>query len=197
MRKNILLASTICFVLTVGVLAQSKPMATPPKVLGRPQCTVPYESAPVIRGLKLGLSENEAAELLGDNLEFEYNKDTWTRKATQFSALTNRPKEFEGIGFIELESYNTDIFRFALSYSSDIKWNSVREFADNFAPKLGLPTEGWESDYVSLSLTCQDFVVRLRAGSSGVVEVTDLRTVRRIAEDMKKTDAERKKAIKP
>lgn len=193
MRKSILLMSAIWLVFTAGVLAQSKPMATPPKVIGRPQCTV--ENAPVIRGLKLGMSENEAAEVRGGSLEFKPDRDTWTRNAIM--TFYNPTGDFAGVNFIYLSSYNGSIFEFKVWYKNDIEWKSHREFVDNFAPKLGLPVEGWDYDVLGAKLTCKDFEVTLDASSNGSVKVTDTRAVRQIAEDMRKTEAERKKAIKP
>lgn len=157
-------------------------------------CDMSLDKAPVVRGLRLGMTELEAEKVLGGDLTFLVDHDEGTRSS---SVLVNRIEGFEGIGFVTIDSFDSKIFRIRISYDSSVKWKNVEELVDNFGPKLGLPAAWKEENWGMALIACKDFDARLTMILGGSLELIDKTAVRLIAKERTKAEEARKISAKP
>jgi LysM repeat protein len=150
-------------------------------------CNLTLKDAPVLRGLRLGMTPAEVSTVLGltvkpepkktkislrrngeeyveiysfNKAEYEKNKREFELGEESFSYSSNgaiSPK-LEGIRHIYLTFYKKALDYVSIEYDgSHIKWESIREFITNISPKLKLPLSSWEINATSAYLSCTDF----------------------------------------
>lgn len=110
---------------------------------------------------------------------------------------TRRLAGFENVTFLRLLSFQGKVFKISLDY--DQSWSDLKEFVNNFAPKLGLPLTGWTAPYQSQAqLQCKDFIVELEISSlRSSLTLQEKDAPSRISIERKRIEDEKKKAIKP
>lgn len=180
--KTLYLLVTI-LVLGMAVNAQSKSLV--------PDCTLKISDLPPVRELQLGMHESKAADIIGGDFEPKMLEPR-TRSAAVY---VNNRMGWENVKFVSVETIDYRVSGFTLTY--DIKWKDLKEFAQNFAPKLNLPLTGWRySGYNGASLRCVDFDVMLDSYLS-MLTVTDRSAAERVANDERQEEESKKKVIKP
>ncbi len=148
-----------------------KPSATPPKPAA-PQCTLPVEKAPVIRGLRLGMSLEELWKLFPDRAEQPEVKDVLkdVDKPPRYGAANlsfstpQRPDQesiFDGISgfnFIVLDGRVKEIsIRYTGTQRSTPFW-TPEGFITQISQTFSLPgIENWSGKSSQRKITCAGF----------------------------------------
>ncbi len=205
MKINFLLVWAMAIALTSSVLGQPsptpKPMATPPpKPMATPvnlkepaaKCDLGIEMAPALRGITLGMTEKEVADVLGAEIKFEPDSDGYTRSTL---VIAKRIPGFEGVNFIEIKTYFGKISEINFGY--ELEFKSLNEFLDNFSPKLGLPREAWHGNYLESQMVCKDFEMKASTYALPKLVMSDLAAVKAITAAKIKANEDKKKAFKP
>lgn len=158
-------------------------------------CDLPLEKAPVIRGMRLGMTETEAERLLGDGIPFSQEKAT--RNA--FILPRNNPS-FDGIRSIQLNTFDAKAYRVEIHYDDSVKWSNIAEFVNNFGPKLGMPA-AWKQAHAdgAAKIKCRDFDVDMWISGlgEGIIVMTDILAIPRIAVANTKLTTDQKTNVKP
>lgn len=139
--------------------------------------------APEVGGLRIGMTENEVMDETG--LRFEVDLlEPYLRTARRLG--------------LELQTFDDKLYLIRRIY--DVNWDSVHEFIENFAPKLGLPSEGWKIGPLKYDarLTCQGFDVHLVAsGSYSSLSIWDTTVPKEVERLKREIEENKKRAIKP
>ncbi len=150
---------------------QDKP-AEPPKP-AQPQCQLTLAQSPIVRRLKLGMTEADASAVTDSTFGSTAFSDGLVR---ELATTTAKLAGFENVRFLHLHSFQGKVFRIALDY--DQSWSNLSEFVENFAPKLGLPMTGWTAPYSSQAeLRCKDFLVELEFSMDSSLTLTEIDAV--------------------
>lgn len=167
----------------------------PAPIVPKPVCEIDIANSPTVRGLKLGMPESDAALLIRETFKRGGVDPIYYRWA---EAATMSRAPFEQIEFVSLESFDRKISEIVIQYD-EIKWKNVQEFVDAFAPKMGLPAEGWDVDvYERARLKCKGFTVELDALTTRprlTLHNTDADA--KVAGLKAQFEEDKKKAIKP
>ena len=166
-------------------------------------CALSMSQAPVIKGLKLGMTPDEVVALFpGSKDDAEVRADL-SKTPSRFgtSGLTIRPDkfankaEFSGVSQITFTMLDGRVATFHIGYNGP-HWSHVDQFVTKFVEGTSLPAaDQWQAytglDHQMKSLTCTDFTVTIFAGGDGgslnYVQMQDV-------EADKKLKARRKKA---
>lgn len=179
-----------------------KPLATPPRPVnstrpvlntGSPSaavCDLNLQQAPQLRGLRLGMSEDDASALIGK----KFTANTMDIDSGASAILENRAG-FHGITFVSLDSFDSKVYSIHVTY--DVRWNGIQEYVENFSPKLQLPRGAWLiADRTSAKISCSEFDVRLDYMTSSLT-MTDTVTKQRMRDIKAKADQDSKKELQP
>lgn len=162
-------------------------------------CEKTLAQSPAIKGLKLGMSEQVAARLMGVTFNAYPSEPSYLRWA--WRNPTNVPG-FEGVRYIELITFGGKLVEIESLYY--VEWNSENEFVKDFTLKLGLPADAWERLAESMStpkniMSCKSFNVELKMGSrdSTSLVLRDSGYREKIDDLKEQSKANMKKAVKP
>lgn len=142
-------------------------------------CSLTMAAAPVLNGLKLGMTPDEVLALFPGSKDDEEVKSHLARPLSQFgvSDLVIRPAKFEskekfaGTNHITFSLLDGRVSSFTLNYSGPA-YSHVDQFVTKFVEGTNLlPADQWQA-YAGLDtqlkiLTCKDFEVRVFAGGEG------------------------------
>jgi len=186
-------------------------------------CTLTPQSAPSLRGLRLGMTYKQVVALYGPI--FSPLTASISRKKGIFVYATipgiesfyymARPgrkiSQFDGIHSILILIYDDSVFRVALNYQDgDLLWKDSYEFASLLSEKLGLPKDSWVKGITGYeNLKCNGFEMLATASrNAAAVYMTNTTVVREIERkryqtllnaELQKKEAElkKKRAFKP
>jgi hypothetical protein len=144
-------------------------------------CELTIADSPTIRGLKLGMAEEDFRKLLGD---------------PQALILTSydlrRVKGFENIQAVRFDFYRGRLMRFDITYDETQKWNTPAEFADALTEPLKLPRPSWKLSSLLGEMECKEFSVSIDPG------LRKIRLSDKVAQSaMKEEEKQKQKAFKP
>ena len=142
-------------------------------------CGLDMSQAPVLNGLKLGMSADEVLALFPGIKDDAELRPRLSEPPSRFgvSSFTIRPSKYESrdkfadvsqVSFIFLDGR---ISNFTVSYTGP-EWPHVDKFVEKFVQGTGLPAaDQWQPfagmDHQLKTLTCADFEVRVFAGGQG------------------------------
>lgn len=160
----------------------------PPKAV--PKCDLQLDKSPTIRGFKLGMDENKAAEIVGK----EFRRGPSSGDATFFP---NGTSGFDGVDNIVLTSIDGRINLIWVTYIPRFK--DTNEFASLFIPQIDLPNASWSEleGNQGVVMNCTDFTASLHASGQGRLRLRDTAIDRRKAEEKEKVEEAQRKALKP
>jgi hypothetical protein len=161
-------------------------------------CSLVIDQAPVLNGLRLGMTPEQVVALFpGSNEDVEL-RSSLSKPADQFgtSGFVVRPDKYEsrgkfaGINQITFRLLDGHVANFYVGYSGP-EWSHVDKFVAKFTEGTNLPeADAWEP-YVGLDtqmkiLKCTDFEIRIFAGGKGgnlnYVEIRDLVAEKKLKE---------------
>lgn len=142
-------------------------------------CSLTMAAAPVLKGLKLGMTPDEVLVLFPGSKQDAEVQSKLSRPPTQFgqSELLIRPAKFEskekfaGINHITFTLLDGHVSSFTVGYDGPA-YSHVDQFVTKFVEGTNLPpTDQWQA-YVGMdtqmkTLTCKDFEIRIFAGGEG------------------------------
>lgn len=194
MKKILVLVIILASGLLISGQTKPKPMATPPGLAREEKpCELTLSQSPTVRRLSLGMKEVDASAVTGSTFGPLAFQDGLVR---ELAVNTAELAGFENVTFLHLHSFQGKIFRINLKY--DQSWSNIREFVENFAPKLGLPMTGWTAFNSSKAdLRCKDFLVELELSMQSLLTLTDTDAQTGIGRERKRIEDEKKKAIRP
>lgn len=156
------------------------------------ECDLTMKDAPVIRGLKLGMSREEADRIIPlDRVRY-----------LDSSAITAYPQYSKSAGFENVYQVSAQFFEEKLStleivYDPNaIKWKDAKEFAENLAQNFNIPYRFWKFNVKQPSVSemrCRDFSIAIDSAQNELR--LEKRTEIQSSVQIKKEDV--KKVFKP
>lgn len=142
-------------------------------------CSLRMAAAPVLNGLKLGMTAEEVLILFPGSKDDSEVRSLLSRPPSQFgvSELVIRPSKFEskekyiGIGQITFSLLDGRVSNFTVGYNGP-QYAHVDQFVTKFVEGTNLPPPDQWQAYVGMdtqmkTLTCKDFEIRVFAGGEG------------------------------
>lgn len=142
-------------------------------------CTLKLSEAPVINGLKLGMTVDEILALFSGSKDDRELRAQLAKPPTQIgtSSFVVRPSKYEnkadfaGISQITVSLLDGRVLRFHIGYDGP-EWPHVDKFVEQFRKGKDLPSvEEWKAftglDTQLKTLTCEGFEIRVFAGGEG------------------------------
>lgn len=171
-------------------------------VQDKPVCTLTMSGAPVIKGLRLGMTPDEVMALFPGSKDDADLRAQLSRPPTSFggSSFVMRPEkyknkaEFNGISQISFSVLDGRISSFTVHYPGP-QWPHVDQFVTKFIDGTDLPPADQWQPYAGMdnqmkTLTCVDFAIRVFAGGEGAnlnyVLLQDLEADKKLKERRKK-----------
>src|SRR5437660_11276472 len=165
-------------------------------------CTLTMAVAPVVNGLKLGMTPDEVIALFPGSKDDDEVRTHFSRPPSQFgvSDLIIRPAKFEskdkfaGISQISFALLDGRVSNFTIGYNGP-QYPHVDQFVTKFVDGTNLPpADQWQAypgmDTQLKTLTCKDFEIRVFAGGEGgnldYVLMRDLEADRKLKDRSKK-----------
>lgn len=164
-------------------------------------CTLNLSAAPIINGLKLGMTTDEVLSLFPGAKDDPAVKPSVSRPPSRFGAssfVLTPPKysskeQFAGISHIAFTFLDNRVSNFQVGYNGPA-YSHVDKFVEKFAGETALPSVDQWDPYVGLDnlklLKCAEFEVRVFAGGEGgnlnYVQIQDLEAEKKLKERRKK-----------
>src|SRR5207247_5855772 len=139
-------------------------------------CSLTMAAAPVLNGLKLGMTPDEVLVLFSGSKDDAEVKATLARPPSPLgvSELLIRPAKFEskekfaGIGHITFNLLDGHVSSFSVGYNGP-EYSHVDKFVEKFVEGTNLPPPDQWQAYVGMDtqlkiLTCKDFEIRVFTG---------------------------------
>lgn len=165
--------------------AKTKPAPTPSK------CDLALTNAPLIRGLRLGMSRTQADEIIPtDRVTVIGSSDIVSYP--QFS----NARGFENVYQISARFYEDKLTALEIVYDADeVKWKNAREFAESLSASLNLSPVFWKynaKNASSAEMQCKEFAIKIdsTANEISIQKITD-------AEKTAQDTPNQKKIFKP
>lgn len=123
-------------------------------------CDLTLKDAPVLRGLKVNMNENEVAEVFGvedvRSIEPYLGADVLsngTSNRTYYDNNLKKYSDFFGIRFLELNFFGAFLHQISIKYAESYANFSDEELKKTFVEKFNLPNDLWERN----SIKCKEF----------------------------------------
>jgi hypothetical protein len=148
-------------------------------------CNLTIAESPTIRGLKLGMTQDDFKKSLGDPTVTLLDKQNLDKSG------------LENVKSISFNFYQDRLSDFNIRYDDSAKWNSVEEFARAISGPLKLPVNSWRySDGSAGVLECKEFEIAINTVQR-FINVWDKLAAAAMAKERKEIEDAKKKAIKP
>jgi hypothetical protein len=168
-------------------------------------CPLKISEAPVIKGLKLGMTPDDVLKLFpGSKDDPQVRSQLSQPPKFGATSLTIRPEKYESkadfseISLVSVSTLDGRVSSVALHYRGP-HWSHVDQFVAKFVEGTNLPgAEQWEAfvgqDTQLKTLTCAEFSIRLYAGAEGgsqnYILEQDLAAARTLKERKRKAQEE-------
>jgi hypothetical protein len=186
-----------------------KPESPPPPET--PTCKLTLAQAPVIRGLRLGMTSDELFTIFPANEQEEFNRGQQLKSAElppnygytsfQFNSSNYATKDrFTGIGSLTFELFDKKVVTIGANYSKAPSFDRPGQLMEIITRQFGLPElkdwPGYNENSSDPSLSCDGFTFQVDAhnvynGYFSIV-LTDP-TYKKIAGDRKQADRAKKR----
>jgi hypothetical protein len=135
-------------------IAKTKPSPTPS------QCDLALQDAPLIRGLRLGMTRDEADGIIpGDRITIVDSSDIVSYP--QYS----RARGFENVYQISAQFHDNRLSALEIVYDpDDVKWKSAKDFAESLSTSLKLSPQFWRynaKNPSSAQMQCREFSIKI------------------------------------
>lgn len=178
------------------------PSPTPVVASGSGPCTLKISQAPIINGLKLGMTAEEVLALFPGSKEDTELRSALSAPPGRFgnSSFVITPSKYKnaasykGISRINISMLDSHTSNFTINYNGPA-WPDVDKFVEDFRKDKNLPpADQWEAyagmDTQMKTLNCEGFSVRLFAAGEGgnlnYVLVQDLEADKKLKDRRKK-----------
>lgn len=138
---------------------------------GQNTCDLSLKDSLSIRGLRVGMTENEVAKVFGveklsDIHRFvsgmELSKDiiTWSYVPQSLTAH----KDFDGVRWLSLSFFGDKLYEIKVSYQPDSVKFTDQEYKERFSDILKVPVTSWSKN----NLICKEFQISVLLGETTV-----------------------------
>ncbi len=163
------------------------------------KCNFTLKDAPVLRGLKLGMSEDEILKFfdvsekkdLVPSFKRNSNLDSYIDVS---SSVYEKRKEFKDVSKLIIIMFDKKLYLIHLQYACDsVSFENAQQFAKNISEKFNLPFSAWDyRDKIKGDLRCKEFEIGINSSSN------ELALMDKISEQRKKDiEEEKRKDFKP
>ncbi|MCI0664233.1 MAG: hypothetical protein L0220_24505, partial [Acidobacteria bacterium] len=186
-----------------GTRTSESPSPDPPPPPQKPTCKLTLAQAPVIRGLRLGMTSDELFAIFPANERVEFDRAQQLKSAElpphygyttfQFSPSRYATKDrFIGIGDLNFGLFDRKVVFIIAGYWNTPQFDRPGQLMEIITRQFGLPEfKDWPgySEYSSnSSLPCEGFTFQVNGYSEGFsINLTDP-TFKKIAEERKQAD---------
>lgn len=185
-----------------------RPEPTPLPPPQKPTCKLTLAQAPVIRGLRLGMTSDELFAIFPANEREEFDRAQLLKKAElppsyghasfQFETSRYATKDrFTGIDSLYIQLFDRKVVFIRASYSNTPQFDRTAQLMEIITRQYGLPEfkdwPGYNEYWNNPSLSCEGFTFQVN-GLSGAVSIslTDP-TYKKIIEDRGQADRVKKR----
>ena len=195
-----------------GTQTAEMPRPEPPPPPQKPACKMTLAQAPVIRGLRLGMTSDELFAIFPANEREEFDRAQQLRSAelppnygyTHLDLYTSRyptKDQFMSINSFRFELFDKKVVNIFANYTNTPQFDSTRQLMEIITRQFGLPeykdrpgSEYWNGP----SLSCEGFTFRVSGLSGGFSLVLTDPTYKKIMEDRRQADrAKTREGFKP
>jgi hypothetical protein len=193
-----------------GTQTVEMPRPEPPPPPQKPTCKLTLAQAPVIRGLRLGMTNDELFAIFPANEREEFDRAQQLKKAElhpnygyasfQFNPSNYATKDrFTGVGSLTLGLFDRKVVYISSTYSNTPQFDRTGQLMEIIPRQFGLPefkawpgyAESWEH-WNSPSLSCDGFTFQVSAVVGSLsISLTDP-TYKKIADERKKAGLAKK-----
>lgn len=160
--------------LTLAILFSLCVAASASAQQGAQQCKVGVESAPEIRGLRLGMTLEQAKSHL-PGLQVKPSRFGLTTASLDYPyPVAARATGLEGVQSISLEFVDERLSKIGIMYSNSINWQTSRQFSERVAAALKLP-DAWEN---GSNMRCEGFYISVIPNYISMSEVRPYEIIR-------------------
>jgi hypothetical protein len=190
-----------------GTQTSEMPRPEPPPPPQKPACKLTLAQAPVIRGLRLGMTSDELFAIFPGNEREEFDRAQQLRSAelppnygyTYLDLYTSKypiKDQFMGIGSFRFELFDKKVVNIITNYTNTPQFDSTRQLMEIITRQFGLPEykDGPDSEYWNGTwLSCEGFTFRV-SGLTGAFSIvlTDP-TYKKTMEDRGQADRAKKR----
>lgn len=118
------------------------------------KCELNLTEAPSLQNLKLGMSPDEARNILGIKVKADKKG-----QSTFFqNYIKKKPKgNLTGIRAIYLRFYNRKLYQIEFFYEENYRWQNLENLLDDYSAKNNFPRELWQTEYGYSEANCKGF----------------------------------------
>lgn len=161
------------------------------------KCDLLLKDAPVLRGLRLGMTEEELINFFEvsdkKDLVYSYKRDSAVidNYIEVSSIVFKKRKDYEDVYKLQLFFFDKKIYRIWFSYSTNsVSFDNAQQFAKRISETFDLPFTAWEyRDKINGELPCKEFQIGIRSSSNELILVD------KMAEQMIEDREEQKRNI--
>jgi hypothetical protein len=185
-----------------------RPEPLPPPPPQKPACKLTLAQAPVIRGLRLGMTSDELFAIFPADEREEFNRAQQLKKAElppnygytgfQFYLSNYATKDrFTDIGSLTFGLFDGKVAHIGASYGNTPQFDRPGQLMEIITRQFGLPEfkdwPGYNEYWGNPSLPCEGFTFQVNGYSEGfTISLTDP-TYKKNAEDRKQADRAKKR----
>jgi hypothetical protein len=114
------------------------------------------QNAPVIRGIKLGMTVTQFRTLLPSAQTARRRNEVG--EVVLRNINVGEPR-LEGIGTLVTYFLDGKLYFIVIDYTNQIEWKGIDEFVDRFSKATGLRTK-WDGSFEDRTLRCHSFIVK-------------------------------------
>jgi hypothetical protein len=191
-----------------GTQTAEAPRPEPPPPPQKPTCKLTLAQAPVIRGLRLGMTSDELFAIFPANEREEFDRAQQLKKAelppsygyTSFQFYLSKyasKDRFTGIGILTFGLFDGKVVYISADYSNTPQFDRPGQLMGIITKQFGLPEfkdwPGYNEYRGAPSLSCEGFTFQVNGFSEYfTISLTDP-TYKKIAEDRKQADRAKKR----
>ncbi len=168
---------------------------------GAGECKLTLAQAPAVRGIRMGMTVDQALALFPGTEESKYLRTQLLRNNFGFQYLNFSPGQYEskekfvGVDLLSINFLDGGIVSFSIRYNGP-EWRSNEQFAATVAEALRLPgSESWKPTPNGRAITCNGFEVSVQKGSQNWISLrgtgADLNKILSEREEVPKEQARR------
>lgn len=135
-------------------------------------CQLEIENAPVLSGLKLGMSPADARNVFGKDLKIK-NKRSGEYTFFQNFIEKNAPNSLTNVRALYLRFFEGALYQIEIFYEEESGVQTLEEFINQQSAKLNLPLAAWRIKYGIAEMTCGTFSLAADKFLNPRLELTD------------------------
>ncbi len=161
MKTNFFIFLTFCLFILFASNAQAQQTE---------KCGLELSDAPVLLGLRLGMSPKDARNVFDNKLKIKIKKE-----GTFFqNYIEKKPPVFlQGIRAVYLRFFDAKLYQIEIFYEPQNQTPTLEDFINRFSAQMNLSPNLWTEEYGKKTLNCAEFSLAADNVLNPRVELTD------------------------